>query len=85
MAERILVIEDDRRIRDLLRRGLIFEGYTVDTAEDGEAGLHVARERTPDELRAKDDFEPLTEEQYAQFDRLFGSKNATPAAKGTAA
>ena len=43
------------------------------------------RERTPDELRAKDDFEPLTEEQYAQFDRLFGSKNATPAAKGTAA
>lgn len=44
MAERILVVEDDRRIRDLLRRGLIFEGYTVDTAEDGEAALRIARE-----------------------------------------
>ena len=48
MAERILVIEDDRRIRDLLRRGLIFENYAVDTAEDGEAGLRAARETPPD-------------------------------------
>jgi len=48
MAERILVVEDDRRIRDLLRRGLIFEGYTVDTAEDGETALRVARETPPD-------------------------------------
>ncbi|HAJ38181.1 MAG TPA: DNA-binding response regulator [Chloroflexi bacterium] len=48
MAERILVVEDDRRIRDLLRRGLIFEGYTVDTAEDGETALRVARELPPD-------------------------------------
>ncbi len=48
MAERILVVEDDRRIRDLLRRGLLFEGYTVDTAEDGETALRVARENPPD-------------------------------------
>jgi len=48
MAERILVVEDDRRIRDLLRRGLIFEGYAVDTAEDGEAALRIARERPPE-------------------------------------
>jgi two-component system response regulator MprA len=48
MAERILVVEDDRRIRDLLRRGLIFEGYSVDTAEDGETALRVARESPPD-------------------------------------
>ena len=48
MAERILVVEDDRRIRDLLRRGLIFEGYSVDTAEDGETALRVARETPPD-------------------------------------
>ena len=48
MAERILVIEDDRRIRDLLRRGLLFENYVVDTAEDGEAGLRIARETPPD-------------------------------------
>lgn len=48
MSERILVVEDDRRIRDLLRRGLLFEGYTVDTAEDGETALRVARESPPD-------------------------------------
>ena len=48
MAERILVVEDDRRIRDLLRRGLIFEGYSVDTAEDGETALRMARETLPD-------------------------------------
>ncbi|MBV7336930.1 response regulator transcription factor [Chloroflexi bacterium TSY] len=48
MAEHILVIEDDRRIRDLLRRGLIFEGYSVDTAEDGETGLSLARDKLPD-------------------------------------
>ena len=48
MAEHILVVEDDRRIRDLLRRGLIFEGYSVDIAEDGETGLRMARERMPD-------------------------------------
>ena len=48
MAERILVVEDDRRIRDLLRRGLIFEGYTVETAEDGESALRNARDKLPD-------------------------------------
>ncbi len=48
MSERILVVEDDRRIRDLLRRGLIFEGYQVDTAEDGESALRVARDQMPD-------------------------------------
>jgi two-component system, OmpR family, response regulator MprA len=48
MAETILVVEDDRRIRDLLRRGLIFEGYEVNTAEDGESALRTVREKEPD-------------------------------------
>jgi two-component system response regulator MprA len=48
MAEHILVVEDDRRIRDMLRRGLIFEGYTVECAEDGESALRLAREKMPD-------------------------------------
>jgi two-component system response regulator MprA len=48
MAETILVVEDDRPIRDLLRRGLIFEGYTVETAEDGETALRIVREKEPD-------------------------------------
>ncbi|MBU6350562.1 MAG: response regulator transcription factor [Chloroflexi bacterium] len=50
MNGRILVVEDDRRIRDLLRRGLLFEGYTIDTAEDGETALRVAREMVPDAI-----------------------------------
>jgi two-component system response regulator MprA len=48
MAERILVIEDEPQIADLLRRGLIYEGYTVEVAPDGETGLAAARDRPPD-------------------------------------
>jgi len=48
MKERILIIEDDEGILRVLRRGLGYEGYTVDTALDGENGLHIARERRPD-------------------------------------
>lgn len=50
MAERILVVEDDRRLRDMLRRNLIFEGYGVDTAEDGESAFRAMRERMPDAI-----------------------------------
>src|SRR5512136_1465171 len=46
--ERILVIEDEHRIADLLRRGLLYEGYAVEVARDGEAGLTAARDRPPD-------------------------------------
>ena len=35
---RILVVDDDPQIVSLLKRGLAFEGYTVDTAENGEQG-----------------------------------------------
>jgi DNA-binding response OmpR family regulator len=48
MAEHILVIEDDPQIADLLRRGLIYEGYSVKVAADGTEGLAAARDRAPD-------------------------------------
>jgi two-component system, OmpR family, response regulator MprA len=48
MNERILIIEDDEAIVKLLRRGLAFEGYQVDAAYDGEAGLLLARDHHPD-------------------------------------
>jgi len=48
MTERILVIEDELQIADLLRRGLLYEGYSVEIASDGEAGLSAARDRPPD-------------------------------------
>lgn len=50
MNERILVVEDDQRLRDMLRRNLIFEGYAVDTAENAEAAFHAMRERVPDAI-----------------------------------
>jgi two-component system response regulator MprA len=48
MAKRILVIEDEIKITDFLRRGLSFEGYEVDIAHDGEAGLAKALDDPPD-------------------------------------
>ena len=48
MTERILVIEDEVKITDFLRRGLSYEGYEVDIAHDGEAGLAKARDDPPD-------------------------------------
>ena len=47
MPEHILVIEDDPQIADLLRRGLIYEGYSVEVAADGLVGLTAARDRPP--------------------------------------
>ena len=48
MSDTVLVIEDEARIADFLRRGLAFEGYKVLVAPDGPSGLAVAREQPPD-------------------------------------
>jgi two-component system response regulator MprA len=44
----ILVVDDDPEIVSFLRRGLIYEGYTVTTAANGAEALEKARERQPD-------------------------------------
>lgn len=49
-APRLLVIEDDGDIRDLVRFNLEKEGFEVDTAADGELGLEMARRRIYDAL-----------------------------------
>ena len=41
---RILVIEDERKIASFIKRGLREEGYTVDTAFDGEEGYRLTGE-----------------------------------------
>lgn len=48
MTKRILCIDDDSNICDLLNMYLTKEGYVVDTAGDGVKGLEVFRARTPD-------------------------------------
>ena len=44
----ILVVDDDRKITDMLRRTLIYEGYRVVTAADGEEALTKAQAERPD-------------------------------------
>jgi heavy metal response regulator len=39
---RILVVEDERRLCNIIKRGLLEEGYAVDTAYDGEDGEYLA-------------------------------------------
>jgi DNA-binding response OmpR family regulator len=46
--QRILVIDDDPSIRSLFKRGLGYEGFAVDVAESGEAGLSSLRDNVPD-------------------------------------
>ena len=46
--QRILVVDDDPAVTSVLRRGLSYEGFAVDTAEAGPSALDVARERPPD-------------------------------------
>lgn len=41
---RLLLIEDEARLAEYLRKGLSEEGYTVDVAGDGIDGLHLAVE-----------------------------------------
>lgn len=41
---RILVIEDEKKVADFIKRGLKEEGYAVDVALDGEEGYFQAKE-----------------------------------------
>ena len=45
---RILVIDDDPTVTSVLKRGLVYDGHTVDTAASGTQGLTIARDRVPD-------------------------------------
>ena len=45
---RVLIIDDDRALRDALRRALSLAGYDVDTAAGGAAGLAAIAEQPPD-------------------------------------
>jgi DNA-binding response OmpR family regulator len=45
---RVLVVEDEVRLAEVLQLGLQAEGFTADVAHDGEQGLHLAVERAYD-------------------------------------
>ncbi len=46
--QRILVIDDDPAVTSLLKRGLSYEGFMVETAKSGADGLTIAREHPSD-------------------------------------
>ena len=48
MRNRLLIIEDEIRILQFLERGFKFEGYLVDTAQNGSTGLALAYDHAPD-------------------------------------
>src|SRR5437660_5473184 len=48
MKAHILVVDDDTRITDLLRRILAYEGYSVTIAASGTEALDRSLERPPD-------------------------------------
>ncbi|QWF83874.1 response regulator transcription factor [Amycolatopsis sp. CA-230715] len=45
---RLLIVEDEREFAETLRKGLVAEGFTVDTAHTGTDGLWAATEHTYD-------------------------------------
>ncbi len=45
--QRILVVDDDASVCSFLKRGLSFEGFQVETAENGELGLRAVLDRAP--------------------------------------
>jgi two-component system alkaline phosphatase synthesis response regulator PhoP len=48
MAKTILVVDDEKRLRDMLQAYLSQEGFRVVTAADGQQALFVARREKPD-------------------------------------
>jgi len=48
MAKKILLVEDEQIMIDLLQKKLTEEGYQVSVAKDGSAGLKKMREVKPD-------------------------------------
>ena len=48
MVNKVLLIEDDIKISDLVKDSLLDEGYIVDQAFDGEEGYFKILENQPD-------------------------------------
>jgi DNA-binding response OmpR family regulator len=84
----ILIIEDDKAQRDALQRALETAGFSVLAAEDGTAGIRLAKELSPDlivcdiEMPGLNGFQTLeglrADEQTSEIPFVFltGSVNA---------
>jgi len=73
---RILVIEDEKKVANFIKKGLEEEHYAVDTAYDGEEGLYMAEVNEYD-LIVLDLMIPKVE-GLEVLKRIRGKKNNTP-------
>ena len=48
MSKKVLVVEDDKFLRELITQKLAREGYEVSEAVDGEDGVKKAEEKKPE-------------------------------------
>ena len=48
MVKKILLVEDDKKISELVKQSLLNEGYFVDQSFDGESGYYKIIEDQPD-------------------------------------
>jgi len=48
MSKKILIIEDDKFLRELIVKKLVKEGYEISEAVDGEEGVKKVKEEKPD-------------------------------------
>ena len=66
MAKKILIVEDDKFLRELIGQKLLKEGYDIVEAVDGEKGIKSVKDEKPDLilldliLPGMDGFEVLT-------------------------
>jgi DNA-binding response OmpR family regulator len=73
MAKKILIVEDDKFLRELIVKKLSNEGYEVVEAADGEQGLQKIKEDKPDLvlldliLPGIDGFEVLSQKREDPF------------------
>ena len=72
----VLVVEDERRMADLLRQGLEEEGHTVALASDGKEGLAMAEAHTFDAIILDVMLPGL--DGFALARKLRESRNQTP-------
>ena len=47
---RVLLVEDEPRLSRVIKKGLIEDGFAIDTAFDGEEGLYLAESETYDAI-----------------------------------
>lgn len=72
----VLIIEDETRVADFVRRGLKSEGWSVEHAEDGEAGLEILADREFDIILLDLMLPGISGQEVCQ--RLRARKNHTP-------